>query len=34
MYQNLLDGTPQQIANLGGIVHQYQDRGLLAACRT
>ncbi len=29
MYQNLLDGAPQQIANLGGVVHQYQDRGLL-----
>ncbi len=29
MLQNLLDGAPAQIANLGGIVHQYQDRGLL-----
>ena len=29
MYQSLLDGSPQQIANLGNIVHQYQDRGLL-----
>ena len=29
MYRNLLDGAPQQIANLGNIVHQYQDRGLL-----
>lgn len=29
MYQNLLDATPQQVANLAGVVHQYQDRGLL-----
>lgn len=29
MYRNLLDGVPEQIANLGAIVHQYQDRGLL-----
>lgn len=29
MYDNLLDTTPQQIANVGGLVHNYQDRGLL-----
>ena len=29
MYQNLLDLVPAQIANLDGLVHQYQDRGLL-----
>lgn len=29
MYQNLLDSAPQQIANLGGIVHDFGDRGLL-----
>lgn len=29
MYRNLLDAAPEQIANLGGSVHQYQDRGLL-----
>lgn len=29
MYQNLLDVTPMQIANLGEVIHQYQDRGLL-----
>lgn len=29
MYQNLLDTAPTQIANLGSVVHQYQDRGLL-----
>ncbi len=29
MFQNLLDHAPVQIANLGAVVHQYQDRGLL-----
>ncbi|MGB0134961.1 PQQ-dependent sugar dehydrogenase [Dokdonella sp.] len=29
MYRNLLDDAPEQIANLGGSVHQYADRGLL-----
>lgn len=29
MYRNLLDAAPEQIANLGGSIHQYQDRGLL-----
>ncbi len=29
MYQNLADSAPVQIADLGGVVHSYQDRGLL-----
>lgn len=29
MYQNLLDNAPVEVANLGAVVHQYQDRGLL-----
>ncbi|MEO8011292.1 MAG: PQQ-dependent sugar dehydrogenase, partial [Dokdonella sp.] len=29
MYDNLLDSTPQQIADLGAVVHDFQDRGLL-----
>jgi len=29
MYQNLLDAAPAQVANLGAVVHTYQDRGLL-----
>ena len=29
MFQNLLDPAPVEVANLGAVVHQYQDRGLL-----
>ncbi len=29
MYDNLLDATPQQVADLTAVVHDYQDRGLL-----
>lgn len=29
MYDNLLDTTPQQVADIGAVVHNFQDRGLL-----
>ena len=29
MYDNLLDATPQQVADLSGVVHDFIDRGLL-----
>jgi len=29
MYANLLDTSPQQVADLSAVVHDYQDRGLL-----
>ncbi len=29
MYDNLLDAEPQQIADIGAMVHSFQDRGLL-----